>query len=176
VLDEAEVPVDLCTDPFGAIEETVNPCGDVEAEEVCTEHPFDDGLWDRSRQMIEPLVAAERGVGEVEDHLIGPHLPQVAGGRVQMVVLEQHERIRLRHLVDRPREALVHGFVGIVPRVELGLAEALDPQLVPQAVVREPQHPVRDLVVVPSVGLRIDVEQVDRVAQFIGEPICYPRS
>ncbi len=90
-----------------------------------------------------------------------------------MVVLEQNEIVEFCNLANSLSETFVHSFVRGIPCGDLVFTEVVDPQLVPEAMVREPEHPVTHDVVIPRVRVGIYVEHVNGIAEQVTERICF---
>jgi len=137
----------------------------VKAQQVGAQHPFDHLLRYRVGELVETLGAAERRVGEVKDRAPLSEPAQMAGSGRQVVVLKENQRITARRACDGVGEVLVHRFVRVAPGIQRLVTDAIDAELVPEAVVGEPQQPVRDVVVVTAVDAGFDVEKVNRISE-----------
>ena len=135
-------------------EEVQPPLVRVEPDYVVRQHALVDRAPDPVREHV-PVVRLRPGnVDEVREQRIRCLLPHHARREVEVVVVEEDRRLGLglELLEDRFREALVHARVALVPGV---LKRDVDRRRVgqlPEVVLQEPQHRVRDDVVEPVVG------------------------
>ena len=92
---------------------------------------------------------------------VGPRLADERRRRVEVVVVEHHERVvlALDRADHRLGEVPVHRHVALVPGVRLLLADVGRVREVPQVVLDEPQDRVRDHVVEAVVGVRVGLDQ-----------------
>ncbi len=102
--------------------------------------------------------AAERGVGEVRQAQVGARRAHHPRHECEVVVVHEHLLALGRGLGDDGGERRVHRHVA-VPRVVEVTIEPGSPGEVEEPVVEEPQHRVRDHVVVHAVQRRVQVEQ-----------------
>ena len=136
----------------------------MEADDVVGEQAAVDRLAPASRE-DPPRVRLRPGdVDEVLEEGVGPRRADDRGRRVQVVVVEHHQRLLAR--LDRPQDRLgdvvVDHRVAGVPGVGLLLADVGGVGEVPEVVLDEPQDRVRDHVVeaVVGLGLGLDHEHV----------------
>ena len=100
---------------------------------------------------------------------VRPGVPHQGRARVQVVVVEHHERVGL--VLDRgehrPGDVRVHGLVAVVPRVGLLAADVRRVGEVPEVVLDEPEDRVCDDVVEAVVGLGVALDQEDLVGDAV---------
>ena len=152
-----------------ALEEVVAVRARVEADDVVREQALED-LAAHVRGQDAPCVGRGPGdVHEVMEERVRALSPDQGGRGVEVVVVDHHER--LLGVLDRfergSREVLVHALVAGVPRLSLDQAEVRHVREVPQVVLDEPQHRVRDHVVEAVVGLRVRCDQADAVGHAV---------
>ena len=96
---------------------------------------------------------------------VRPLLADELRRHVEVVVVEHHDRLLLvlDLLEHRAREVLVHRAVALLVRLHLVLADVRRVREVPQVVLDEPQHRVRDHVVEAVVGVLVARDQPDPV-------------
>ena len=122
---------------------------------------MEHGLADLRGQHA-PVVALRPGdVHELVQERAGTGGAHVGGDEVELIVVQQHQRVapvgraaREAHLIDHGlRELPVHHHVAGLPGVHLLGADVRVPAEVPEVVLDEPQHRVGHDVVVLVVGL-----------------------
>ncbi len=98
-----------------------------------------------------------RDVDEVVQEDVGAGLAHDGRQRVEVVVVDHHDRVLLAVdlLDDGLREVVVDGLVALLEGLDLVLADVRRVGQVPQVVLDEPQHRVGDDVVEAVVGLRV---------------------
>ena len=175
-----DVPlVELEPETGAGVEERAPPALRVETRDVAGEQPLVNGTHDALRQH-RPVARADPGnVREVGERDLGVPLAHERGRDVEVVVVEEDRglRLALELLDDRVGEVAVDRDVAVVPgRAEIlpGVVLAL-----PEPVLDEPEHRVRDHVVVEVVGdgrMRDEPEPVARaVAERSRRPCPPPR-
>jgi hypothetical protein len=108
-------------------------------------------------------------VDEVLQERVGPLLPDLRRTRVEVVVVEHHERLGV--IRDRAQyglgDVVVHHLIALVPGLDLLLADVRRVREVPQVVLDEPQDRVGDDVVEAVVCERVRLHQQDLVLDAI---------
>ena len=130
-------------------EEAVPPADGVEADDVVGEQAVVDGAPHLHREHV-PVVRLRPGnVDEVGERRLRSRAADEPRCEVQVVVVEQDRRVRsvVELLDDRGREPRVHRRVAVPGGVRLG-ADARGAREIPEVVLDEPEHRVRDDVVV----------------------------
>ena len=135
-------------------QEVLRPGPGLEADHVGAGHPAHQRLADPDRQQAHVGLPRMGHVGEVDDPRVRPEVAQVPRDQGEVVVLDQEHGVGRRvveHLGEGPVRLLVRA-PGLV-RLRVEHRRACD---VPQEVAREPEHAVRDLVVVALVDVGIE--------------------
>ena len=112
---------------------------------------------DRLRQDPPVVRHRPRDVDELRHERVGHALPHEGRRDVEVVVVEEDRRIGLtvELLDDRVRKPAVHGHVALAPGVVKTVVDVRRARKPPEVVLDEPQHRVRDHVVVPVVRRRV---------------------
>ena len=98
---------------------------------------------------------------ELDEPRVGPGVPDDARRDVQVVVMEEDRRVRVAvELVDhRGRECAVHLQVPLAPRMVDAVVDTRRRRELPQMMLHEPEHRVRDHVVEPVIRLLVVHDQ-----------------
>ena len=139
----------------------------VEADDVVGQHALVDLVANRPRQHAPGVGLRPRDVDEVVQEDVGPRRAHDRRQRVEVVVVDHHDR--LVDAVDlaratAAREVLVDDLVAVLEGLDLvlrGCPGALDRSQ--QVVLDEPQHRVGDDVVEAVVGLGLGRHEPDLV-------------
>jgi hypothetical protein len=104
-------------------------------------------------------------VDEVGQEEVGPLAPDDPRRRVEVVVVQHHDRLLLTLdlLEDGARQVVVDHPVAVLIRRHLVRADVLRVREVPEVVLDEPQHRVREDVVEAVVGLVVADDEADVV-------------
>ena len=145
--------------------EALAPARRVEADDVVGEQPLVDRAPDRLREDAPVVGHRPRDVHEVRHQRVGSLLAHERGRDVEVVVVEEDGRVRLPLQLghDGVGEPLVDRDVALAPRVVKAVVDVGRAREAPEVVLDEPQHRVRDHVVVPVVGGRVVRDQVEPV-------------
>ena len=121
----------------------------VEGDDVVGEDALEDVLAHVARQHAPGVGLRPRDVDEVVQEDVRPRLADRARRRVEVVVVEHHDDLVLAlDLVEhRVGQVLVDDAVALLVGLDLVLADVRRVREVPQVVLDEPQHRVRDHVV-----------------------------
>ena len=145
-----------------AVDERGAPLLRVEADAVAREQPLVDRVADVAREHRPRVRADPRDVREVRDARLGPRRTDERRDEVEVVVLDEDRRVRetVELLDDGRRKRPVCLDVALAPgRAEVGSGILLQ---VPQTVLDEPQHGVRDHAVEAPVHLGVVRHQAQR--------------
>jgi hypothetical protein len=135
-------------------QEVEPPAVGVEADHVVREHALVNRAPDRVGEDV-PVVRLRPGnVDEVRKERLGRPLADGPRRQVEVVVVEEDGRFRLQlELLEHGLgERFVHAHVALVPGVLERDVERRRVRQLPEVVLQEPQHRVRDDVVEPVVG------------------------
>ena len=141
-----------------AREEVLHPPLGLEPDHVGSEQSFDDPARPRVGQEPDVVRLGEGDVPEVADRKVRAHLAQDRRHEGEVIVLDQRDAALRCGLRGRLGEAAVHVGVGL-PRVRVGLAERRRSRRVPEVMVCEPEHAVREFVVIGAIDIEIDRDQ-----------------
>jgi hypothetical protein len=96
-------------------------------------------------------------VDEVVQKRVRPRAAHEVGQRVQVIVMDHHHRLlhALELLDHGSREVLVDGVVAELEGLDLLATDVRRVGQIPEVVLDEPQHRVREHVVEAVIGLRI---------------------
>ena len=126
----------------------------MEADDVVRQQPVVDRVPHLGRQ-DPPIVRLGPGdVDEVGERRVGRLLANHSGRQVEVVVVEEDGRVGLglELFEDGSRKAFVDLDVAVLPGVMEAVVDRRRVGDLPQVVLEEPQHRVRDHVVEPVVG------------------------
>ena len=146
-----------------AVDEGGAPVLGVEAGAVAREQPFVDRVGDVAREHRPRVRTYPGDVREVRDACLGPRCANEGRHEVEVVVLDEDRRVRrtVELLDDGRRERPVGLDIPLAPgRGEVGPRMLLQ---LPQTVLDEPQHGVRDHAVKQAVYLGVVGHQAQRV-------------
>ena len=165
-MHDAGLVIDLAPEQVLAALQEVPPVGaGVEADDVVGQDPVVDLLADHRREHPPRVRLGPRDVHEVGHEHVRADAADQPGERVQVVVVDHHDRplepLDLLH--HRPRQVLVDGVVAELERLGLVAADVRRVRQVPQVVLDEPQHRVRGDVVEAVVGVGVGRDQLDPV-------------
>ena len=158
----AALEVDLEVHQVAAALQEVAPVGaGVEADDVVGEQAREDLLADPRRQHPPGVGLGPGDVDEVVQEDVRARSAHEVGERVEVVVVDHHDRLRctLELLHDRAREVLVDGVVAELEGLDLLAADVGRVGEVPEVVLDEPQHRVGEHVVEAVVGLGVGDDQ-----------------
>ena len=177
VLDEdhAALHVDLEIEQIAAALEEVAPVGArVEADDVVGQQPVVDLVADARGQHAPGVRLRPRDVHEVVEERVRPRLPHHPRQRVELVVVDHDDGLvdAVDLLQHRLGQVLVDDVVAELERLDLVPADVRRVALVPEVVLDEPEHRVREDVVEAVVGLGVGVHEAD--AEVAARPA--PRS
>ena len=125
MVDDAALKVDLKIEQVAAALDEVAAVGlGVEADDVVRQQPFIKLVTDLGRQHSPGIRLRPRDVNEVVEKYIGPRLADDPRQRVEVVVVDHHDRVRLvGDLLDHGlREVIVDDLVAELEGVDLPLA------------------------------------------------------
>ncbi len=107
----------------------------------------------RVRQHVPVVGLRPRDVDEVGEQRVGRALPDEPRSEIEVVVVEEHGRLWLALELGEHglREARVHLRIAVVPGVLVRDVEGGLVREIPEVVLKEPEHGVRDDVVVAVV-------------------------
>jgi hypothetical protein len=166
VPDDAAVEVDVVAHQVSAALQEVPPVGArVEADDVVGQEAVVDLGADVARQHPPGVGLRPWDVDEVVQERIAPLAPHQRRQRVEVVVVDHHDRlVTVGDLVQhRPRQVLVDDVVAELERLDLVAPDVRRVGQVPQVVLDEPQHRVREHVVEAVVGVRLGGDELDPV-------------
>ena len=159
--------------------EALAPARRVEADDVVGEQALVDRAPDRLRKDAPVVGHRPRDVHEVRHQRVRSPLAHEPRRDVEVVVVEEDGRVRLALELgdDGVGERLVDGDVAVVPCVVEAVVDVGCGREPPEVVLDEPQHRVRDHVVVPVVGGRVVRDQVEPVRRpavrhLVHRPVC----
>ena len=137
----------------------------MEADDVVRQQAREDLLADPRRQHPPRVRLRPRDVDEVVQEHVRPRAAHQVGQRVQVIVVDHHDRFvgALELLHDRPREVLVDDVVAELERLDLLAADVRRVRQIPQVVLDEPQHRVGEHVVEAVVRVRVADDQAHLV-------------
>ena len=150
MVDDAAVEVDVEVQQVAAALEEVAPVGlGVEADDVVGEQPVEELLADLVRQHAPGIRLGPRDVDEVMQEHVGPNASQQGRQRVQVVVVDHHHGLGtpVDLLEHRVRQVLVDDVVAVLERLYLIAPHVRGVGEIPEVVLDEPQHRVREHVV-----------------------------
>ena len=129
----------------------------MKADDVVRQQAREDLLADPRGQHAPGVRLGPGDVDEVVQEHVRARAAHEVGERVEVVVVDHHDRLcgALDLLHDRPREVLVDDVVAELERLDLLAADVRRVREVPQVVLDEPQHRVREHVVEAVVGVRV---------------------
>ena len=151
VVDEVALRVNEIA---GRPEEIDPPAIGMERDHVVRQQPVVDRAAHLVRQHVPVVGLRPRDVDEVGEQRVGHSFPHDPRREVEVVIVEEDRRLGLglELLGDRLREAFVDAHVAVRPGVlERDVDRGRVGQL-PEVVLQEPEHRVRDDVVEPVVG------------------------
>ncbi len=133
----------------------------MEADDVVGEHPLEDRLADPPRQHPPAVGLCPGDVDEVVEKGVGTLGADHPGRRVEVVVVQHHQRpvAPVDLAQHRLGDVAVDCLVAVVPGIELLLADVGRVGEVPEVVLDEPEDRVRDHVVEAVVGLGVTADQ-----------------
>ena len=173
----ARAVVDLGAEQLLArAQEVPLPAGGVEADDVVREQALVHRAPQVLRQDVPVVGLRPRNVDEVRHDRVGPALPDQLRGEVQVVVVEEHRRVRLAVDLggDGGGERLVHGQVAVEPRVVQAEVEVRRVREAPHVVLQEPERRVGDDVVVPVVRVRVVRDETQPVRRAVAGRLLEP--
>ena len=142
----------------------------MEADDVVGEQPVVDLVADLRRQHAPGVRLGPRDVHEVVQERVRPRAPHHPGQRVELVVVDHHDRLvePLDLVQHRLGEILVDDVVAELERLDLVAADVGRVALVPQVVLDEPEHRVGEDVVEAVVGLGVGRDEADAELAAVG--------
>ena len=170
-VDDAVLEVDVQVQEVAAAEQEVAPVRTrVEADDVVGQQPVVDLVADRRREHAPGVRLGPRDVDEVVQEDVRPRLADHRRQRVEVVVVDHHDRLVLAlDLVhDRARQVRVDPLVALVEGHDLVMADVRRVAQVPQVVLDEPEHRVGDDVVEAVVGLVVGLDEADAERAALG--------
>ena len=137
----------------------------MKADDVVRQQPRVDLLADAVGQHPPGVGLGPRDVDEVVQEDVRAGAADEVRERVQVVVVDHHHRFAgvLDLLDHRPGQVFVDDVVAELEGLDLLAADVRGVGQVPQVVLDEPQHRVREHVVEAVVGLRVADHQADLV-------------
>ena len=169
--DDAALEVDLQAHQVAAALQEVAPVGArVKADDVVGQQAREDLLADARRQHAPGVGLRPRDVHEVVQEGVRARPADQAGQRVEVVVVDHHDRLlgALQLLDDRLGEVFVDGVVAELEGLDLLAADVRRVGQVPQVVLDEPQHRVGDDVVEAVVGVGVRDHQAHAEVDVAG--------
>ena len=166
VLDDAAAEVDLEVHQVAAALQEVAPVARrVEADDVVGQQAGEDLVADPLGQDAPGVGLRPRDVDEVVQEGVGPRAADERRQGVEVVVVDHHHRVLgpLDLLDHRQRQVLVDDVVAVLEGLDLVAADVGRVREVPQVVLDEPQHRVREDVVEPVVGDLVADHEADLV-------------
>ena len=129
----------------------------MKADDVVREQPREDVLADARREHAPRVGLRPRDVDEVVQEDVRPRAAHEVGERVEVVVVDHHHRLGVvAELVhDRAREVFVDDVVAELERLDLLASDVRRVREVPEVVLDEPQHGIREDVVEAVVRLGV---------------------
>jgi hypothetical protein len=162
----AALLVDLGADQLAAALQEVAPVGlGVEADDVVRQDSGVELLADARRQYPPGVGLGPGNVDEVVQEGVGTSAAHQLGQRVEVVVVDHHDRLLdLRDLLDHgPRQVFVDDVVAELEGLDLVATDVRRVREVPEVVLDEPQHRVREDVVEAVVGVRRGLDEPHQV-------------
>ena len=153
-----------------AVDEVPPPAVGMKADDVVRDQPLVDRAAHRPRQHAPAVGLRPRNVHEVHERCVGPLLPDQTWCEVEVVIVGENGCLR-RALELRQHRGCKPGVDCRVPIAPGSVERTIDLRRVrelPQRMLDEPQHRIRDDVVVPVVGLLVVSDQV----QPVGRAVC----
>ena len=138
--------------------------------------PAEDRLADPARQDPPAVGLGPGDVDEVVEEGVRTLVADHPGGRVEVVVVEHHQRplTPLDLTQHRPGDVPVDRLVAEVPGVELLLADVRRVGEVPEVVLDEPEDRVGDHVVEAVVGFGVAADQQHPVVDPVDRELDRP--
>ena len=142
----------------------------MEADDVVGQQAVVDLLAQRGRQHAPRVRLRPRDVHEVVQEDVRPRLADHRRQRVEVVVVDHHDRLVLAlDLVDHGLgQVAVDDLVAILERVHLVPADVRRVAQVPEVVLDEPEHRVGDDVVEAVVGVVVGLDEADPERAALG--------
>src|SRR6266540_2014667 len=111
--DNPLCPVDHVPEVFAAPKERLCPARDVEAHQVCLEHPSHQLFGNRLRQPRELAWLGPRAMGEVGDADVGSTLAEHRRNQAEMEVMDEGLTSAVEMVVAADGEVSVHPAIGL---------------------------------------------------------------
>ena len=168
--DDAGLLVDLEIKQVAAAEQEVAPVGaGVERDDVVGQDPLEDVLAQIAWQDTPGVGLGPRDVDEVVQEHVRPRVADELGRGVEVVVVEHHDgALDAFELLDhRVGEVAVDDLVAVLVGLHLPAPDVGRVREVPEVVLDEPQHRVRDHVVEAVVGLGVGLDEADAVGHVV---------
>ena len=145
----------------------------MEADDVVRQQPLVDLLADLRGQHAPGVRLRPRDVHEVVQERVRARPPDHARQRVELVVVDHHDRLvaAVDLLEHRLGEVLVDDVVAELERLDLVPADVRRVALVPQVVLDEPEHRVGEDVVEAVVGLGVGGDEAHAELAAVGASI-----
>ena len=142
----------------------------MEADDVVREQAAEDVLADARGQHAPGVGLRPGDVDEVVQEDVGPRAADEVGKRVEVVVVNHHHRLGVvaQLLHDGSREVFVDHVVAELEGLDLLAPDVGGVGEVPEVVLDEPQHRVREDVVEAVVGLRVGDDEPQVVLAAAG--------
>src|SRR5262245_14843634 len=152
-----------------AVDEVAPPAVGVEADHVVRDQPFVNCAAGFAREHAPVVGLGPRDVHEMHERRVRATLAYQLRREVEVVVVEEHGRLGFAfELVEhRSREPVVYDHVAVPPRVVKGGVHPRCVGELPERMLDEPQHRVRNDVVVPVVRLRIVSDEMEPVGVLL---------
>ncbi len=126
----------------------------MKAHDVVRQQPVVNRLANLRRQDLPVVRLGPRNVDEVGEGRVRGLLPDEPRRQVEVVVVEEHRRVglRLELFEDSGGKPFIDLDVALLPGVAEPVVDCRRVGELPEVVLEEPQHRVRDHVVEPVVG------------------------
>ena len=170
-LHHAALHVDLELQQVAAALQEVAPVrARVEPDDVVGQQPAVDLVADAGGQHAPGVRLRPRDVHEVVQERVGPRLADHRRQRVELVVVDHHDRLveAVDLLEHRVGEVPVDDVVAELERLDLVPADVRRVALVPQVVLDEPEHRVGEDVVEAVVGLGVGGDEAHAELAAVG--------
>ena len=164
------VDLDVVEQVAAALQEVAPVGAGVEADDVVGQQPAVDLGAHLRREHAPGVRLGPRDVDEVVQEDVGLLAPDDLRQRVEVVVVDHHDRVLLVGdlLQHGLREVVVDGLVAVLERLDLVAADVRRVALVPEVVLDEPEHRVGDDVVEAVVGLVVGLDEAHAERAALG--------
>ena len=149
------------------------PAVGVEPDHVVREEPVVDRGPHPLREHVPVVRLRPRDVDEMREQRVRRTVADESRREIEVVVVEEHRRLgcRVQLLDDRVREPLVHPRVAVCPRVLERDVDRRRVRKLPEVVLQEPEHRVRDDVVEPVVRRRVVLDEPQPDGRAVAEAL-----